>query len=383
MCEVFLSPFERSSPKPGQKAEDQKLKVNTNVGIPLNVGTPEQLRERLTELRLELAGTQQLKDLHGSPLYVTGIERGDSSEKQKQYEAAVVGAGFRKDDFKIKMITLPQAWIKKSVSSAMKTLLDRMVYFFPSLQRDFVKPSFREFMSAAIKDAIIEAPNAFYLATHLDPLNATATLVGHFSLLLTYDVFQRLTLNWLLRPKVSKVETYIKQLTLSAPFILNYALMTKLTQLVEFQRVHGWDAMLSAFPEQAAIFVTTQGLTSFLQTLFYTTVVLKGTLAWAASKEGKEENSYALMVANQAQIPFLAVDSIILAQASAISSPLFAIGPMEVNMGHAALGGLTVAGYGILKWTKILDWSYQKVLNYRLKQQAQAFTELDRENHEF
>ena len=108
-------------------------------------------------------------------------------------------------------------------------------------------------------------------------------------------------------------------------------------------------------------FASTQGLTLFLQTIFYSQIVTKGFGQWAESQVGDQNSRDARTLRPLLQIPVLATDSVLMMMASANTEPLIQLGSFDFNSGHAGLIALTA---GMMVFFKKYPGAFDAILRH-------------------
>lgn len=309
----------------------------------------EDLSGALSKLRTE-GGPSALT---GRRLFVTGVERGSEREARERVQALASAAGLGLDKGSVRVLSVPRPWSKGRV----RALVDRLVYFFPSFTRDFQRPLRGEIVSDVVTTSILEVPNAVYLLAALPQPDAGLVLGTHAALLSVYTLFQRSTVNWLLR--AGKAELYAKQVLLSLPFVLNYNILGHFSALTGAHRTLGTEGLLALLPGALAGFAVTQGLTLLLQTAFYSIVVTGGFRAWAARQNTPENAGAARSWVAYLLLPWLWLDSIFLTEAGTTATVLFHAGPFMLTLGHLHLAAWTALGAWAASRTRALDASLE------------------------
>lgn len=328
--------------------------VNDSVGIPLGA-SPENVRDGLRQL-VEQKGAAALD---GSTLYVTGIAMGREKETEARYQDILKEAGLQ---VRVKVLSIPKEKIRLATLQGWKALLQRLRYFFPSLTRDYQKPTSDEVTSGLISAAMIDTPNLVFLYHTMPTLDATVVISTHLAILTLYAVYKKFMINWILRPGTNHVELFMKQLGFAVPFVANFAIFGHLSEILNFYKFHGWAATASQFPRELATFGATQGLTIVLQTLFYNMIINEGVRGWENRQAGRASER-ARVVANYITVPILAVDGVLLASAAIAQNAVFSVGPLHVTLAHMALLGVALAGKGLF-------WIAPEFLNPTLRWDA-------------
>lgn len=280
--------------------------------------------------------------LRGRRFYVTGVPMGLEKEAAGRVEGLLAELGAAAGDARVTVLSVPgRRWT------------DRIKYFLPSRSRDYQAPLRDEVVSGLLTTAVLELPNALYLLSSLTLLDASIVLAVHAALLVAYTVYQRSMVNWLLRS--SGMIVFVKQFLMSLPFVLNYNVLGHVSALLAYGHAVGAVVLLSALPAALLRFSVTQGLTLFLQTVFYSWVVTKGFRGWTARQRTPESAEAARSWVNFLLMPWLWIDSIFLAMASTASLVLFSVGAFALTAGHLYLAGLTAAGTVFVLFPSLLD----------------------------
>lgn len=299
--------------------------------------------------------------LRGERLFVTGVEMGLEKEAAERVRGYLSEAGVNPENLAVQILSIPRAWAKGSWPA----LRDRIVYFFPSLRRDYQAPLRDEIIVNFVVTAILETPNALFLLSFLPRPDAWLVLGAHAALLTAYNLFQRSMTNWLLRARGTEV--FIKQTLTSLPFVLNYNILGNYSALAAYAGSMGAAAMLGRLPAELLKFAATQGLTLLLQTVFYAWVVLHGFRGWSANQKSPEDSAAARSWVTVLLLPWLWLDSIFLTQAATASAVLGRMGPLILTTGHVYLAALTAAGSVFVYFPRLLDatlpW-YKKIRGY-------------------
>lgn len=325
-CKTFLVPDEPTR--------------NDSVGVLLSTGQIDDFETQLDELIATRGEAAAL----GGQFFITGVPMGKEKQTRDLFETALAKRNLLRGGTKVTVMSIPKAEVTKLVKQTVSAVWDRLKYFMPSIARDYQTPLRGEVTTGIASDIAVEVPNVVFLYNTLPLIDANLAVTTHTVTLLAYIVYGKFMLNWLLRPGTGKIEGFLKSALLSFPFILNYSLFGNFSKIAGFYQQHGWSETLAAFPEQMANFGTTQGLTLFLQVLFYNVVMTNGVGAWQNSQEGTENSRLARTVSNIIRTPILAMDAIALAMAGGNANPLWSMGPFDVNSGHIALVGLSAIG---------------------------------------
>lgn len=331
VCESFLCLPE--------KVGDKNV-LNDSVGIPLGGVDAELFRTQMLKVI-----NSRPEALNGAVVYVAGVDLQHEKQTKAEYENVLVDLGLTPEQVKIKILSIPKLEVEKGVQHTLKYVFQKMVYWFPSIKRDFQKPDRNEVISGLISTSIVETGNITYLMTSLPTPDAYLTVTVHLITKLSMTIFQKFTFNWMLRPGSSKFELFSKQLFFSLPFIINYNVFGNWTAISKYVSTHGMVAAVERFPTELASFGTTQGLTILLQTFFYAVVNTKVIGGWEMRQHGTQNSNNARVVRNIARIPSSFMNAIALAIAGGVgASTVASIGPLQLNNGHLYLLGMTVGG---------------------------------------
>jgi hypothetical protein len=322
----FLTPSENGS-------------VNDSVGISLGQ-TIDEVMNGLTEL-VKQKGVSALDD---STLYVTGVAMSGERATKAAYAQALQAHGLR---IQVQVLSIPKEQIRAATMASWQALLRRLIYFFPSITRDYQKPTLAEVSWGLVSSAIIEGPNAVFLYHTLPSvMDANITLASHLVIITTYAVYQKFMTNWLLRPGTGHVEAFMKQVLMTFPFVVNFNILGHFSEIMSFYQQHGWAGTVARFPTELATFATSQSLTIVLQTMFYNMVITDGIRAWENRQVGRASQTVR-GVSKIVTVPWLIADAMVMTLASTGGSVLYNIGPMDLTMGHVYLAALTLFGKGL------------------------------------
>lgn len=358
-CHTYLAPQEGT--------------LSDTVAVLLSTNQIENFQSQLKKLVVE----RGLDSLKGGHIFVTGIPMGEEETQTKLlFENALLEVGLQESEFNVHVLSAPKSLLGKDPESAVKIFLERLRYFFPSIARDYQTPTLAEATSGIGSSVLIEAGNVAYLYQNMPFLDANLTLAGHTAVLTLYSIYKKFLFNWMLRPGGSKVEPFLKQMIVSFPFLLNYNVFGRFSTILNYYHEHGWAATTAQFPYEVANFASTQGLSTFLQTVFYTIVISGGVRAWENGQVGTERAETARSLSNWISVPILALASVSLAMAGSNSQPLMELGPLSINTGHAALLSLTAVGSTLWFWPQSLD----PILNVYLKTKHFFFGKKTEEN---
>ena len=335
-CEAFLSP---ADPKPSD-----------GIGIALGGSDLRQIKEQL----LLLKSSDKAEALIGAVIFVTGVSTGEQ-EQRKKSELEDLLREIDLTSIEVRILSAPPSLIEERAIESLKEFNQRLRYFFPSLKRDYQEPTLSELKSGAVNVLLVEASALTYLYSNLSFTDASVTLAVHALLVGSMQVYAKSIYNWLLRPGTGRIEGFLKGVLFSVPFVANYNITTRFTEIISAIEQKGISQVASTMPEAFAEFAATQSITLVLQTLFYYNVITYGVRGWEASVQGVKDSEDARTLANYVTIPILMTDAYLLAMAGAGQNVLFSFGPMSINTGHVGLTLLTVAGSSLWIWPKTLD----------------------------
>jgi hypothetical protein len=318
----------------------KEAKANDSVGVIISGNTPEEFAQGLDKVLAEKGPTAIL----GGKFFVTGIAMGKEKETRTAFEAALKERDLLRDGTTVTVLSFPKRNVKQLMLETAGAILDRIRYFFPSFARDYQAPLAAEVTSGIGSGVAVEIPNIVFLYSALPTLDANLVVGVHAAVLVAYSVYAKFMLNWLLRPGSNGVEQFLKNASISLPFIVNYSVFGRFSEIVKYYSEHGWAATASQFPAELANFSTTQGLTLFLQVMFYNIVITNGVGGWQNQQSGTEDSEQVRTLSNYIKVPILALDAIALAMAGGNGTPLWSMGPFDVNTGHLVLAGLTLLG---------------------------------------
>jgi hypothetical protein len=336
-CSTFLAPAEPT--------------VNDSVGIVLSTSDIEDFEKNLDAVVAERGESAVL----GGHFYVTGIAMGEERATRSLFEEALEKRKLLRNGTSVTVISIPKKDVAHLAKQTLQAVVDRVRYFFPSIARHYEAPLKGEVTAGLLSNVAIELPNIVYLYNHMPLIDANLAVTTHTAILFSYIVFSKFMLNWLLDPKTTRLEGFFKNALLSVPFVVNYSVFGNFSKIVGFYKDNGWDATLAQFPTELANFGTTQGLTIFLQVLFYQIVITQGLGKWQDRQTGRENSEKARTITKVVQTPILVGDAITLAMAGANAHPLLSFGAFDVNTGHVALAALTLVGSILYFKSSILD----------------------------
>jgi hypothetical protein len=136
------------------------------------------------------------------------------------------------------------------------------------------------------------------------------------------------------------------------PFLLNYDIFGNFSLILHQIQLHGFRYLQQQGPTAIANFATTEGFTTILQTIFYSTVIVKGAGGWVNEKD-PQKNPTAVPGQFRAArglkpwltAPILVADAMLLAYATSSHHVLLHMGPMALNDGHVMFMGMIGVGW--------------------------------------
>src|SRR5690606_21201412 len=122
-------------------------------------------------------------------------------------------------------------------------------------------------------------------------------------------IFTKSVGNWLSRNSSQTkrgqiAEIFIKQMLITFPFVVSYNVFGRFSEILQYAQANGVSAAMAAFPAEMANFGATQGITIFLQSLFYTVVLTLGVYNWVNSQKGEARTRAARAVEPWIEMPF-------------------------------------------------------------------------------
>ncbi len=325
--------------------------ADDSVGIPLSGNTPEEFRASLEALR----NSGDLPLLKNGTFFVQGIPVRQARATEYEFRRILASFGLDTRTIHVKVLSVAPKLFEGGVTAAVNNAWLSFLHWFPNFERHYQKPVTAEVVSGLVSAGVIEVPNVVFLFQRMPTLDAALTVATHTAVLVAYSVWKKFMINWLLEPGTGRLAALMKQVAVSFPFVLNYNLFGNFSTIAEFVQIHGWEATVARFPTELANFATSQGLTLFLQTLFYQVTVTHGVRAWENSQINDKDSLTARTVANYTLVPILALDAMALAAASSGGTPWMEWGSLTVNGGHTALAGLTAAGFTLWIWPNVLN----------------------------
>ena len=278
----------------------------------------------------------------GRKIVATGVEMGDERRVARRINEGL-GAKRHYLGAPVAVLSVPRPWS----DGVGRAALDRVRYFWWSRVRDHQTPLRDEVTAGLTTTAALEAPNAAYLISTLPWPTSLVVLGLHSAMCAFTSVYQRSLGNWIIRS--GPVGSFAKNLLVSLPFVLNYNLLA------------------ASEPFSLGGFAVTQGLTLALQTVFYSSIVIRGFRGWAAAKSDPGDAVAARAWVNVLLLPWLWLDSIFVAQASMASTVLGRAGPFTLTGGHVSLALLIAAGWLLLRFPALLDWTLRGYRKLRKK----------------
>lgn len=319
--------------------------ADDSVGIPFSTNNPEEFRAQVAEAVAKYG----LERFRSGTFFVLGVQMRDEAATLARFNEVLEASGLNEVGAEVKVLSVPSNLIREESVSLARDILERVRYFWPSITRDAQAPQMAEIHAGWMSTAVLEVPTVIFLYSSLPALDANMTAISHAVILGAYTIYSKSMLNWLLRPGFDKpslanIELFFKQMALSAPFVANYNIFGKFSEITQYYVLNGWAKTMQAFPHELAAFATTQGLTVVLQTIFYSQVITKGFGGWVNNQVGEDNSRVARASRPWLQAPILMADAVVLAMASSSwGEPLLTIGPMELNWGHAGLIAMTAS----------------------------------------
>ena len=353
---------------PPLELEEGRGYVSDSVGIPMGPG--DQVEE--FNKRMQVAISERgLEALRGSSVYVAGVDLHKEAELQSQYHRVLLDLGFEEGDVDLVLWSVPSEVMATNARVLTKTLFDRIRYWLPS-KRDYEKPIASEVVTAFAASVVMELPNLFFLRDKIEnSVDFGLTLLAHFTILSTYNVFSKTFINWFARPRSSAFESYAKQMTFASLFVASYSVFPYSTEIISQLR-QDITATLSELPSELGRVLAEQSLTAPLQTLFITAIMSWVIGPWTNSQNGEQNSRDARVFRQIAPLPILAWGAVAFAKASGVgdAATLIDAGVFEVNSGHVEL--LVAAGTGYVAYKYLMDpaFSVYKFLKYKSKTAA-------------
>ncbi|MCB0392117.1 MAG: hypothetical protein KDD58_12560, partial [Bdellovibrionales bacterium] len=341
--------------------ENGKVEVSDSVGIPIGNGTVEDFEKAITEIIKNYG----IEKLIGTYVFIAGADINSERELKLKHKEVLKKHNLE-NHIKIKVISMQKEEIHGLTLKSTKAILQRVKLWFPSIKRDFEKPDKNEVIAGLVTTAVIETGSIYYLFQTLPEDDAIITSTLHAVILSAYAVYTKFMINWLLRPGTNMVEGFLKQLSMSLPFILNYNIFGQFTPIVKYLESHTIEVTMLAFPNEVIEFASTQSVTMMLQTLFYYVVITRVIGSWANNQQGLQRSKDARVYRKIAEMPVLAMDAIIIAIASGVGAEqLISLGPIELNDGHAMLLTLTALSSSLYKIGLNSSFEVYNWLNHR------------------
>lgn len=367
-CNTYLSPADS-----GENHDTP----SDGVGVPLVASNdPSEVKASLLNV-IESRGRDYLK---GSEIWVGGVEMQNESDVLRDFQNMLLDADLKDLEIKVHVYSIPRKLFEGNLRAGLRVLADSMAplyfngdlqatlkalnqnigpvlrgapqvigqrlrYFAPNKKNHYQKPIVEEITSGIASTAVVEASNVVYLFKSLPTLDASLTVGTHILVLGLYTVYSKTLTNWLFAPNTSRQEIFFKQILTSLPFVANFNIFGKFSQILNFYHDHGMAATAAAFPTELTHFVATQGLTLVLQTLFYQIVINNSIRGWQLSQAGEDRIAAARGVAPWNMVPFQIVDAVVLVMAANTGRDLFQYGLFHLNNGHVWLAGFTVISW--------------------------------------
>ncbi|MBL7664209.1 MAG: hypothetical protein JNM93_03695 [Bacteriovoracaceae bacterium] len=417
-CDVFLSPV------------NPKLNVSDDgIGFRISSNKTEDFKQAIEQIIKE----KGIEALTNGRITISGVPMGQKNKFKDQFRDILDDLGVSQD-VKLRAMTVPRHLVDESATNFFENLWHDFLYMLPGYERNYQVPLKAEIKAGVLSTLPVEIPSAgaVYALNYVAAkpfLNLHITTFNHAVILTAYSTFQKTMLNWLLQPgqtyteKMIKSKTidlaswlhknlnrknmenpvkmhallkekipawgqrftlegtklFIKQMGLSFPFILNYNIFGRFTELRDFLAKNGLPTWTQTMSE-VGDFVVTQGLTTGLQTYFYKKVSTQRVSGWLNNIKNEEDSKLAREFVNYVKIPILVLDAAILFFASTGALPLSdivpyvgeylsintAIGTFEPNIFQVGLVALTYIGD---KWysNAYLD---RKFLEFKQKREA-------------
>ena len=329
--------------------------VDDSVGINFSTNDPEEFARQLDEVLAQ----PNAERLHNGNFFVLGLPMGQGQTIEGQFKRLLDDRGLSDKGVTAKAMTVPG------------TPWQRFVYFWPSVRRDYQRPITSEVAVGLLNSAVIEAPGIVVLLITLPPLERNLTIASHIVLESSLVVYTKALINWLLRSgsdreMIASAEIFAKQMLLSAVFIVNYNVLGRVGEIHHWFNERNAPQVLADLPPKLVEFTLNQGLTTFMQALFFSEVMTKGFGRWMDSQVGDENMRSARGLRFWLQTPVLALDALAMTTAATnAGGPIVQLGAWELNSGQ--LGLLTLVGGGAAlfhKYPRALDVFlplYQKI----------------------
>lgn len=320
--------------------------LDDSVGLPFSSHDPKEFETELTAA-LTKFGPERFRN---GRFYVLGVEMSRAIQVTQAYDDILERHGLHALGARALVLDVPTHLVRDEAVRLTQRVMEGLRYFVPSCKRDYQCPQRAEVLSGLFATGAIEIPNVIFLYSSLPALDANLTVVTHVVTLTAMTTFSKSMINWLMRSGTRRewtgsAELFLKQMLFSMPFVANFNIFGRFSEILSFYHAHGAAGLAAALPGEAVTFVATQGLTLALQTLFYSEVMTKGYARWMDAQTGDVDAKAARALRPWLQSPLLMLDAVLLAMASSNwGEPLLSWGSAEVNVGHAALLGATVAG---------------------------------------
>ncbi len=376
-CSVFFTPYD-----PVLKKADDGIgfKISSNNKNDFELAVKEIIKEQGVDV------------FNQGGIYITGVPMGKKKSVKNEFQEILLNAGVS-SSVKVKALTVPAHLVDEQARNFTKNMWHDFLYFFPSMERNYQKPLKGE-VSAGFQSMLpVEIPSSGVIyssaiANGMPLTNLNITTLNHAAILAVYNIYQKATVNWLMAPgetyaekeikrasielaewlsrEVQKRENhqkprkfhemlvkkipiwgekftfkdtslFLKQMSLSFPFVVNYNVFGRFTEVRDFLVYEGlpsWSQMMGELGD----FVATHGLTTGLQTYFYKKVSTQKVMGWLQQVNGKEDQVLARTFVNYIRIPVLVLDAAVLFFASNGTLPLSDIIPfagdfLNINLG--------------------------------------------------
>lgn len=291
-----------------------------------------------------LAGTEFVQS---GTLFLRGVPMNQSSQVRKSFEDLVLSP-LQSRELQLRVASVPDRLADPDAEiSRLRDAWQRLRYFFPSRERDLQRPLADEVRSGMGATALLEIPNVIFLFSSQPAGLALTMTTTHSGILASYQIWAKSMVNWLLRsgfrtPALQNSELFTKQLLLSVPFVVNFNVLSNFNNIMSYAATHGWDAAAAAFPAEFGYFLTTQGLTIVLQTLFYQHVMTNGFGRWMNEQPTEARSERARALRPWVQAPIGALNAVVVTAAAVNwGGTVIGLPGLDINTGHLALAGMT------------------------------------------
>ncbi len=324
--------------------------MGDGIGLPLSTGKIEDFKQAFIK-RISEKGRESVV---GSEVYVTGIAMGNEKAIRSQYESVIGELGFSKSEIKVKVLSAPRSLLAhEEVNNAVQEIFHRMRYFIAPRGQQFQVPTWAEIRSGSLVTAAIEFPTIVYLVGALGHVNAEVAISIHTATLAAYTIWSQTLLNWLLLPGAGRMEKFLKQCMMSMPFIVNYRIFGHFTEIVARIQTQGFDQAIRAHGIEAMEkFIASDGMTTILQTIFYSTVIVDRAGGWVYGQTIEKNQLAARAVRPFLQWPILVMDAALMAYSAQTQNVLFHLGPLNFTDAH--LGFIGITGIGMAAYRPVI-----------------------------